>query len=64
MIDSRMRGSHPAIFQDPVLYHYVMKMLENYHFRLPARKFIQDVLFDQFKFSSKNWEKLSELSTV
>jgi hypothetical protein len=50
-----MRVANPHIFTDPTLFLEVFKMLENYHFRLPARKFIQEVLFDKLAFDEATW---------
>ena len=50
-----MRVANPHIFTDPNLFLEVFKMLENYHFRLPARKFIQEVLFDKLAFDEATW---------
>ena len=48
--------SNPEIFTDPRLFMGVFKMFENYHFRLPARKFIQEVLFDKMIFDDFTWK--------
>lgn len=52
----RMRMSNPDIFTDPHLFMEVFKMLEQYHFRLPARRFIQEVLFDKLIFDELAWK--------
>jgi hypothetical protein len=55
-----MRMTDPHIFTDPLLFMEVFKMLENYHFRLPARKFIQEVLFDKLAFDESTWNVIDE----
>jgi hypothetical protein len=58
----RLRVTKPALFTEARLYTRVFGMLETYHFRLPARKFIQEVLFDNFVLDDKTWDEIDLLS--
>ena len=58
-----MRTSNPDIFLNAHLFVEVFGMLENYHFRFPARKFIHDVLFDKLQFDDKTWSVIDSYNT-
>jgi len=59
----RLRYDNPAIFAKPELYFEILKMLSGYHFRLTARRFIQD-LFERVVFNTKLLETLDTFTSL
>ena len=59
----RSRHEHPAYFVKIELYMQVMRMPSCYHYRLPARKFLQEV-FERVTFTETNLATLDTLEAL
>lgn len=56
----RLRYDNPITFTKIELYLEVLRIVSTYHYRLTARRFIQD-LFDRVQFNDSSLAKLDEL---
>ena len=56
---NRLKSDKPHLFEEPELKLHVAKLLERYHFRLPARQFIHN-MFDRAVLDNHAWKNFEE----